>query len=339
MFYSMNSLGNSKLVWLILFLSFLPTTLAAPKTSAFPQISFTIFSTFIQDTLPSDVSLSTVLLLILTLVENTDLLNLHHRQKHPKYPGEKQGGGDTGWMRALAHALKSRISLSSLFPIPEDAALKKTAQWLDDLAEVLDLTTYSSSGKFRQLLKHVSLEAITPVRTICPPNPSCNTESCAPYHLNNITISSSMAPVSLILGTHVHTGYVLGGECSHCLTHYYADHESFRPDASSPQRAKFYLNDARFLQIGQSIWADRIFTRSILQAIYTFHGSANTCMLFWNRSFARTGPRTRTLSRRQIWETFTQESIRTVAQSQKRDFTLPATAKNEVVLDQVCLRL
>jgi hypothetical protein len=62
-------------------------------------------------------------------------------------------------------------------------------------------------------------------------------------------------------------------------------------------------------------------------------------MLFWNRSFARTGPRTRTLSRRQIWETFTQESIRTVAQSQKRDFTLPATAKNEVVLDQVCLRL
>jgi hypothetical protein len=73
--------------------------------------------------------------------------------------------------------------------------------------------------------------------------------------------------------------------------------------------------------------------------MYTFHGSANTFMQFWNRSFARVGHMKKTLTRRQIWEAFTQESIRMVASSQKIDFTLPSNLKNQIVLDQARLFL
>ena len=53
-------------------------------------------------------ALATVLMLIFTLTENVDLLNLHFRQQHPKYKGENKTH-ETGWMIALAKAMTEQL--------------------------------------------------------------------------------------------------------------------------------------------------------------------------------------------------------------------------------------
>ena len=74
---------------------------AAPQTQGFPNVPFYIFCDFIEDTFSSKVSLATVLLVLFSLTENPELLNLHARQQNPKYKGEYKTVA-SGWMRALS---------------------------------------------------------------------------------------------------------------------------------------------------------------------------------------------------------------------------------------------
>ena len=52
------------------------------------------------------------------------------------------------------------------------------------------------------------------------------------------------------------------GKCTQCNAIYYADHERFTDNYGSWYQC--YLNSGQFLKIGQSMWADRKFTHSIL---------------------------------------------------------------------------
>jgi hypothetical protein len=71
-------------------LAALPLVSATPSSSPFPNIPFSVFSEFIEAQFSSKISLATVLVILFTLTENTDLLNLHARQQNPKEPGELQ---------------------------------------------------------------------------------------------------------------------------------------------------------------------------------------------------------------------------------------------------------
>ena len=110
--------------------------------------------------------------------------------------------------------------------------------------------------------------------------------------------------------------HLLSGKCSTCDTKYYADHESSNDPAVQGERKRFYLNSAKYLKVGQSLWVDRSFSGAVINATYSFHASSAAFAEFWNDSFWSMQETTsRKLSRRQIWHTFVQESVRRVAQS------------------------
>ncbi|KAF9490603.1 hypothetical protein BDN71DRAFT_1434547 [Pleurotus eryngii] len=81
------------LVWFLLGL--FPCVAAAPKQDPFPNMLFTEFAQSIQDNFGPKIKLSTVLMLLMTLVSNTDLLNLHRQQQVSKQQES------TSWMAAL----------------------------------------------------------------------------------------------------------------------------------------------------------------------------------------------------------------------------------------------
>jgi hypothetical protein len=58
-------------------LSFIPTVSATSNTSPFPDIPFSTFSSFIQSNFNNNISLSSTLVILFSLLENPDLLNLH----------------------------------------------------------------------------------------------------------------------------------------------------------------------------------------------------------------------------------------------------------------------
>jgi len=76
---------------------------------------------------------------------------------------------------------------------------------------------------------------------------------------------------------------------------------------------------------------DRVFSNALLSGMYNFHASANAYTQFWNDSFGAVSIPCK-LSRRQIWQAFVQESIRSIAQMSKIDFE----ANQNIAIDNVC---
>jgi len=74
---------------------------ATSDMQPFPNIPFHVFSDFVTQNFSSRVSLATVLLVLFTLTENPDLLNLHGRQKNPHVQGERKETS-SGWIKILA---------------------------------------------------------------------------------------------------------------------------------------------------------------------------------------------------------------------------------------------
>ena len=115
-------------IWaLICFLGFLPAVTALGKDQPFPDIPFIEFSQFILKTFDSDISLSTVLFLLFTLTENTELLNLHARQRSS---GVNPRIG-TSWIKALAKAVQSKVEVDEivLLPRPSKHSKKSLHLW------------------------------------------------------------------------------------------------------------------------------------------------------------------------------------------------------------------
>ena len=106
---------------------------------------------------------------------------------------------------------------------------------------------------------------------------------------------------------------------------YSADHESLSEPVSEEETRdrRIYLNSAKYLKVGQSVWVDRVFSNAVVNGVYSFHSSASAYMDYWNNSFGVLNQdKPLELSRRQIWQAFVQESIRTIASSAKINLEL-----------------
>ena len=113
----------------------------------------------------------------------------------------------------------------------------------------------------------------------------------------------------MIKGTTIcETAYAVAGKCSKCNTIYHADHER---SVENPQHSKrLYLNSAKYLKASQTLWVDRIFSSAILNAMYSFHGSAAAYTTYWNNTFINTSSgNNEQLNCWQIWKAFTEEPI------------------------------
>lgn len=324
--------------WLLCAFSWLPTTSAAgPQLHAFPDPLFSTFSKFILDSFGADITLTTVLVVLFSLVDNPDLLNLHARQSHPEYKGENTITA-TGWMKALARGLENRL-VEKLVQVltPEelgddpDTAL---AYKLHHLVDFLGLSPYRKSGVFKQKIYQISQSSIRSVRVICPSNMSCTTASCKPYHISTFTRDRDVSTVTLLDGTSViGNAIAIAGECTKCKTRYHADHEDYKlDDANFTQEC--FVNSARYLKIGSQLWADRHFTKAVYSGMYHFHASASAYTQFWNDNYGKSAKSIK-LGRKHIWQAFVQESIRTIAQVSGKDFE----ARQNLDIDSVRIYL
>jgi len=75
-----------------------------------------------------------------------------------------------------------------------------------------------------------------------------------------------------------------------------------------------YLNSAKYLKVGQSVWVDRPFANGVINGMYSFHASASAFMEFWNNTvWKRHSGQAPKLSHHQVWQAFVQESIHSIA--------------------------
>ncbi|KIL55550.1 hypothetical protein M378DRAFT_90762 [Amanita muscaria Koide BX008] len=287
-----------------------PLVAAASKDHQhFPSIPFSVFNKFVEDNFVSTVSLSTVLMVLFTVTENTDLLSF--RQRSAEHDSEKSTAA-TGWIRNLGAAVKRRLdkdqaSLLGENEMDEDSSEQKVfiamGMKLDALARVLGLCPINKAGKFKRKLKPVSNQQVQPVHTICPNIATCQTMTCNKSVIYQGTRPRDVPLVRFIKDFTVYDEVpVYSGRCKH------GEHE------------RVYVNSAKYIKIGQQLWVDRSFTSAVLSGMYTFHASAAAYTEFWNNSFDRDGRGE--LGRRQVWQAFVQESIRLVASASDTQLTI-----------------
>ena len=204
---------------------------AVPEEGQFPDISFKLFSQFIQENFSSRITLSQVLLVLFTITDNHDLLNLHAQQQNPRYMGEKLSS-NSGWLKCLARALHEKLGEDNtkLFKsyqknqLSENERVDGITQKVDGLAKLLNLYPYDSDGQFRGKLKAVSYTSIKAAQVICPLSITCETASCNPQSLLQNTRLRDIPRITLIKGSEIHENVqVLTGYCPSYKTTYFAD--------------------------------------------------------------------------------------------------------------------
>ena len=268
-----------------------------------------------------------------TLIENPELLNLHARQKNPQLSNEKSITS-SAWMHALCRQMKDNlpdhgfVRLFKKNELTSENWEDNLSRKLDGFAESLGLTPYRNGSLDKKLLP-ISQKSIQPEYIICPLDMECTKPGCNGRHLSMTTKKSDIPIVTLIKGTSIFKGVsVLTGQCTNCLTLYSAHLQSYKDDPQDKMnhdRTEILSNSARYLQIGRNIWADRNFSSAVVKSMYSFHASANSYCDYWNNTFGSSNPDNRLkLGRRQVWQAFVQESIRTVASSDDVDFETPA---------------
>jgi len=315
-------------MWIWIWFQMVPSVHAAPTEHPFPDISFYAFNQIIESTFGSDISLATVLTLLFTVTENVDLLNLHFRQQHKEFPNEKKIK-KTGWMIALARALMDKMghTKDSLHHNGEGDDLsshdeaKLIAKKLHYLAVDLNLTPYDDQDRYMGKLLPISLKAIQPIHMICPDSLVCSTATCQPRSLVQATQRRDIPLVTLIKGHKIYKKVsVLTGKCPQCKTLYSADHERFiHKFGGAEQPKRVYLNSAKYLKVGSNLWVDRLFSSSVINAMYSFHASISAYSQYWNITY---GTNSTNVSGAHIWQAFVQDSLRTIAAESKIDIEL-----------------
>lgn len=321
--------SGSFLIWIAMAFMLVPVAAALPEEQSFPDIPFQIFSKFILDKFCSEITLSQVLVILFTITDNPDLLSLHARQQHPKYK-EENVTSSSGWIKGLARALQENFTdkESMLFnhheithETTENQKTGLVGEKLGDLAKVLKMHPYNTSNRFLGKLKAVSYKSIQGAQVICPDAVVCQTKACNPRALLQSTRSRDIPRVTLIKGTSIYENvHVLTGHCPQCDTRYLSDHERALVNNNW---TRVYLNSAKYLKIGQNLWVDRIFSGAVVNGMYSFHASAASYTEYWNNSFwkyySENSPK---ISRRQVWHTFVQESVRSIAAVSNRNLEL-----------------
>jgi hypothetical protein len=302
------------IVQLFFWLALIPPVYASQRD--FPNISFQTFSLFISSTFHEDISLSTVLFLLFSLTENTDLLNLHSRQQQQIFPSERIIKY-TGWMSSLVDALLDQLDEDTILHLflesdQEKDHVKLLGDKVHAMAQQLKLLPYTKSNQYKsKRVQPISHNKIKPVRLLCPSTFTCTTASCSPRSLLQLTKDRDMPRTKLIIGTTTHNEVpVLTGKCPTCDTHYTADHERFLDSNDNITWKRLYTNNAQYLKVGQNLWVDRSFSKAVVNGMFSFHASSQAYAQFWNDSFGIT---TNAITLRHVWQTFVQESIRTVA--------------------------
>ena len=134
-------------------LLFIPPVLASPEFASFPSIPFKDFSDFILEKFGPTISLPTVITVLLSMTNNTELLSLHFKQS--------KNGGSTAWIRCLARAIKKQLgdeTTKTLFLPSELSILSNTmtknvditslAKKLSQFSNTLELYPYNKRQKF-----------------------------------------------------------------------------------------------------------------------------------------------------------------------------------------------
>ena len=307
-------------IWIVVAFAFLPKVTAVPDDGQFPDISFKLFSQFVKTNFSSRITLSQVLLVLFTVTDNHDLLNLHARQQNPRYNGENHSS-NSGWLKSLARALQEKLEEGNtkLFKKSERDQLSDkenidgVTQKLDGLAKLLNLYPYDSDGQFQGKIKAVSYKSIKAAQVICPISITCETASCNPRSLLQNTRLRDIPRVTLIKDSEIYENVqVLTGYCPSCQTTYHADHERVLQEGN--RHTRVYLNSAKYLKVGQSLWVDRVFSNAVVNGMYSFHASASAFTEYWNNSSWRFHEgNAKKITRRQVWQSFVQESVRSIA--------------------------
>ena len=115
--------------------------------SPFPDITLKEFGDFIKLNFNSTISLSSVLVILFSLTENTQLLSLHGCQQKKRYKEEKSTSA-TAWIRVLAHSIRQKLEPDDTSILSEDdvtIGMKEqqitiaVAMKLDEMAKMLKL--------------------------------------------------------------------------------------------------------------------------------------------------------------------------------------------------------
>jgi hypothetical protein len=327
---------SSQLALLFWISLWIPYVMASPQSSPFPDIVFKDFSDFIISNFGEKISLPTVIMMLLSMTNNTELLSLHFKQN--------SGSRATSWMRCLARAIMEQLgdnNISTLFSDSEfsmftTATTKHTdvasfAVKLSDFSKLLGLYPYSNRGKFTGTLQHISHSSIQPALVICPNSSVCLTAGCNRCFLKQNSHTQHPPRVTLIKGTEVFKNVMLlSGLCNNCETIYYADHEhTFGTKDVEPMQ--FFLNSATYMKIGQKLWADRKFSTAVINGTYHLHASTSGWANYFNDTY---GNDSVTLSRRQVWAALIHESIRQSSEMSGIDFVIRDTASIEEVTEE-----
>ena len=218
------------IIYLLVFISALPMTIAVSSERPFPDISFKDFNKFVNSNFSAQVSLSTVLLVLFAITENSDLLNLHARQKNPQCIGELKQSS-SGWIRALARGIINRLEEKTNDLFIESEHLENSRNdlitpltiKLDKLIDVLKLNPFSKSGKLKKRLQPISHQEITAIHFICPQSMECEDINCDPRALHQATRDRDVPKVTLIKDNKNYKNVaVLSGKCPKCETLYLA---------------------------------------------------------------------------------------------------------------------
>ena len=212
---------NHWMLVMVVSLLYLPSV-GATSATAFPDIPFATFSRLIQDQFGPHIKLTTVLTILFSLTSNTDLLNLHARQKHPSEEGEIMQRV-SGWMKAFVWSLQDHLGnvTDTLFKLSDnmlglsrDARITAIGRKMDSLVDGLQLTPYARDGQRNAWLGKIS--GITPVRLLCPNTAECLTPHCQ-RALHQVVREKHVSHVTLCEGTTVHHKVaLLTGSCTVC---------------------------------------------------------------------------------------------------------------------------
>jgi len=320
---------------LVLALFFIPYVMASRQSGSFPSIAFKDFSDFILGNFGPKISLPTVMTILLSMTNNTELLSLHFKQV--------ENAKSTSWIKCLARAIKEQLGddgTKTLFSEAElsifetatikDPDITSLAAKLGQFSQALEIYPYNQKRKFTGTLQSISHDCMKPALLICPNSAVCLTAGCNHSSLHQKSRLRDIPHVTLIKGTNIyHNVQLLSGQCNKCKTIYYADHER-TPASEGTQAMKFFLNSAQYLKVGQKLWVNREFSTAVLNAIYDLHASASGWMNFFKDTYANEGL---SLSRRHIWAAFVQESIRQISVTSGIDFSIQDTASIEEVTE------
>ena len=135
----------------------------------------------------------------------------------------------------------------NLKSIPESQITTRVGTKLNDFADLLGLNSFGSDGKLIQRLQPISKKEIEPVMIICPPSNACSDKKCRGCAILQQSDAKELATTTLVKGSEIFKDVaILSGKCSHCKTHYFADHENY-PQDGGPRR-RVYLNNAKYLK-------------------------------------------------------------------------------------------